>query len=72
MPGTIVHSWHGKKFDRRYQDRWKILVKHQFDPEFDLKLDSYGMYQFSGNKPGMEQDIRNYFKARNEDSIDLE
>lgn len=71
LPGTIIHNWHGKKVDRRYQDRWKILVKYQFDPEVDLKSDVYGLWQFSGNKPDMEQEIRNYFQCRNEDSIDV-
>lgn len=71
MPGTISHYWHGKKVDRRYQDRWKILVNHQYDPEFDLKLDEYGLYQFTDTKPELEHDIRRYFQARNEDSIDM-
>lgn len=72
LPGTISHYWHGKKVDRRYQDRWKILVKHQFDPEFDLKPDEQGLWQYTGNKPELEYDIRRYFMARNEDSIDME
>lgn len=72
MPGSLIHYWHGKKVDRRYQDRWKILVKHSFDPEFDLKFDSQGLYQYTGNKPELEHDIRRYFLARNEDSIDME
>lgn len=72
MPGVILHYWHGKKVDRRYSDRWKILVKHQFDPEFDLKFDTQGLLQFAENKPQLEYDIRKYFQCRNEDSIDLE
>jgi hypothetical protein len=72
MPGTLMHYWHGKKVDRRYQDRWKILVRNQFDPEFDLKFDSQGLWQYTGNKPQLEYDVRKYFLARNEDSIDLE
>jgi hypothetical protein len=72
MPGALLHYWHGKKVDRRYKDRWKILVKHKYDPEFDIKLDTQGLYQFTEKKPGLEQDIRKYFQARNEDSIDME
>ena len=72
MPGGITHYWHGKKVDRRYKDRWKILVNNQYDPEFDIKPDEYGMWQHSGDKPNLEYDIRRYFKARNEDSIDME
>lgn len=72
MPGCILHYWHGKKVDRRYSDRWKILIRHKFDPEFDLKLDTQGLYQFTDRCPQLEYDIRKYFAARNEDSIDLE
>jgi hypothetical protein len=71
MPGLVMHYWHGKKVDRRYSDRWKILVKHQYDPEFDLKFDTQGLYQFTDRCPSLQYDIRRYFQARNEDSIDL-
>ena len=71
MPGMLLHYWHGKKVDRRYSDRWKILVKHQFDPEFDLKPDTQGLYQFTDRCPQLQYDIRKYFTARNEDSIDM-
>lgn len=71
MPGAILHYWHGKKVDRRYKDRWKILIKHKYDPEFDLKFDSQGLYHFTERCPELEHDIRKYFRARNEDSIDL-
>ena len=72
MPGAIMHQWHGKKADRRYKDRWKILVCHQYDPEFDIKCDTQGLYQFTERNPQLAYDIRKYFQARNEDSIDLE
>lgn len=72
MPGVLLHQWHGKKVDRRYKDRWKILVKHKYDPEFDIKLDTQGLYQFTERNPYLEQDIRKYFQARNEDSIDID
>lgn len=71
MPGMLIHYWHGRKVDRRYQDRWKILVENQYDPEFDVKLDWQGIYQFAGNKPKLEQDIRRYFMARDEDNTSI-
>lgn len=70
MPGTIHHHWHGKKKDRKYNERWEILVKHGFDPDQDLKKDWQGLYQFTDSGTRMRNDIRNYFKVRNEDSID--
>lgn len=39
VDGIVLHHWHGKKRDRRYKDRWKILVEHDFDPRRDLKRD---------------------------------
>jgi hypothetical protein len=76
VPGTICHSWHGKKVDRKYHDRWKILVNHQYDPDLDLKRDSQGLYQLVDHgtlrSSRFRDDLRRYFRARNEDSIDLE
>ncbi len=70
MTGTISHFWHGKKKDRRYNERWKILSDNAYDPEFDIKKDWQGLYQLAGNKPMLRDQIRSYFRARNEDSID--
>lgn len=70
--GFIRHMWHGKKADRGYSTRWQILVKHQFNPETDLKKDVSGIYQLvveSERQIRLRDDIRRYFIARNEDSI---
>jgi hypothetical protein len=76
LPGTIVHDWHGKKKDRKYHDRWKILVSNQYNPDTDLKRDAQGLYQLVDHGDlrsiNLRDDIRDYFRARNEDSIDLE
>jgi hypothetical protein len=71
MDGTLFHHWHGKKADRRYVDRWKILTENKFDPHLDLKRDSQGVYQLTDRNLKLRDDIRRYFRARNEDSIDL-
>lgn len=75
VPGTLLHYFHGKKRDRRYNSRWSILEKFQFDPFLDLKRDSQGLYQIdvdgSSRLIGLRDDLRGYFRARNEDSIDL-
>lgn len=74
VAGTLVHNWHGKKKDRRYNDRWKVLVNNQFDPDIDLERDSQGMYQLADHGDlrsiNLRDDIRKYFRSRNEDSID--
>lgn len=70
MPGTIFHHWHGKKADRRYVERWDIIHRHSYDPEFDLKRDWQGLYALTDAGERMRNDIREYFRQRNEDSID--
>ncbi len=72
MPGTISHYWHGKKKDRGYNSRWNILIENKYDPEFDIKKDWQGLWQLNGNKPMLRNQIREYFRSRNEDSIDCE
>lgn len=76
VAGTITHFWHGKKRDRRYHDRWKILVEHQYDPDMDLKRDAQGLFQLCDHGDvrsiRFRDDMRNYFQSRNEDSIDIE
>lgn len=74
VAGGITHSWHGKKKDRRYHDRWKILLDNAFDPISDLKRDAQGLYQLESHTERqlmLRDQIRSYFRARNEDSIDL-
>jgi hypothetical protein len=70
MDGLLLHYWHGKKNDRHYGDRWNVLIKHQFDPNTDLKCDTQGVYQIDTNSP-LQYDINRYFASRQEDSIDL-
>lgn len=69
VPGFITHNWHGRKSSRKYLERWQILTKHKFDPHADLRKDGQGLYRLTG-KPRLQEDIRQYFMARNEDSLD--
>lgn len=71
MEGLCLHYWHGKRVDRRYNDRWKVLVDTQYDPEFDLKRDWQQLWQMTDRNAQLRDGIRRYFRARNEDSIDL-
>lgn len=72
VPGTILHWFHGKKRDRRYVDRWDILKRWQYDPERDIRKDHQGLVQLTRPGERMRDDLRAYFRGRNEDSIDLE
>ncbi|HWF01567.1 MAG TPA: hypothetical protein VG248_17325 [Caulobacteraceae bacterium] len=67
IPGTLLHTFHGWKADRRYQSRWSILVDNHYDPEVDVQLDSQGMLRLTGNKPQLRDDLRRYFRVRMED-----
>jgi hypothetical protein len=72
MPGMVYHHWHGKLKDRRYHDRWKILIDTHYDPDIDIKDDSQGVFQLTERSPALRDGLRAYFRARNEDSIDAE
>lgn len=67
VPGTILHFFHGHKADRKYQDRWQILQRNNFDPERDITFDAHGMPMLRGNKPQLRDDLKRYFRERNED-----
>ena len=73
VPGLALHYWHGSKANRRYKDRWKILVDSQFDPAKDLRRDWQGLYQLQDDgSPRMvrlRDDLRRYFAERCEDDL---
>ncbi len=75
VQGTLLHHWHGKKADRRYRSRWRILVENGFDPNVDLKRDTQGLWQLvdtgTPRSIKLRDGIRNYFAARREDSTDV-
>ena len=39
VPGVIKHHFHGSKKNRKYIERWKILIKYAFDPQTQLAWD---------------------------------
>ena len=71
MEGLILHFWHGKKTDRKYQDRGQILVEASFDVEKDIKKDWQGLYQLNEENIKLRDGIKKYFSGRNEDSMDI-
>lgn len=71
VESTIMHYWHGKKKDRGYFDRNKILADSKYDPEFDLIRDTRGVLRLGRNNIVLRDGLRKYFRNRNEDSIDL-
>jgi len=72
---TLFHHWHGKKKDRKYVERWDVVTKNGYNPSTDIKKDSQGIMQLVVESPRqmkLRDQIRLYFRQRNEDSIDLE
>jgi len=66
-----IHHFHGSKTRRAYSTRDTILVKNKFAPTTDLRPDWQGIYQLTGDKPGLRDDIRRYFISRSEDDPNL-
>jgi hypothetical protein len=66
-----IHHFHGSKVLRAYGDRWKILRDHGYNPSTDIVRDWQGVWQLAGNKPRLRDEIRGYFRARNEDDPTL-
>jgi hypothetical protein len=66
-----IHHFHGSKTKRAYSSRDIILVNNKFAPTADLRPDWQGIYQLTGDKPRLRDDIRRYFISRSEDDPNL-
>lgn len=74
VSGMVYHDFHGKKANRFYCSRGKILHDNKFNPDTDIKYDAQGLLQLETWEPRqikLRDQIRGYFRSRNEDSIDL-
>jgi hypothetical protein len=68
IPGVIKHEFHGKKSDRKYNERWLLLVKNSYDPYQHITYNKDGLLIPTKDCPQkMLDDIYNYFTSRNED-----
>jgi len=66
--GTLLHLWHGDAADRRYQERFRILERHGFDPSADIALDdAAAVWRWTGRSPALAAEVRGYFASRHED-----
>lgn len=70
VDGHAIHHWHGPLSKRGYAWRSRILTENRFDPLTDLSYDWQGLLKLNPGKPTMRDEIRAYFRQRNEDSID--
>ena len=70
VPGVIRHYYHGKKKNRKYNDRWLILLDHKFNPLQHIMHDSDGvLVPTTTSPPKMLEQINDYFYSRNEDDV---
>lgn len=68
IPGVIRHYFHGSKVNRRYHERWQILLKHGYEPDTFVKSDEKGILVPTEIFPqGLKYDIMAYFEERKED-----
>lgn len=68
VPGVIKHHYHGTKENRKYTERWQILIKHNYSPKIHILYDNNGIIIPSNEfSEEFKTDIYNYFKERKED-----
>ena len=68
VPGTIYHYFHGSKANRKYTERWQILIKHNYNPLTFITYDSTGIIIPTNNySQELSDEIILYFEERNED-----
>ena len=68
VPGVIKHHYHGSKENRKYTERWQILIKYNYSPNIHITYDNNGIIiptkKFNNE---FKEDILNYFRERKED-----
>lgn len=69
IKGLALHYWHGPKVDRKYGSREQILITNNYNPEVDLKRDWQGVYQLGNRSIELRDQIKMYFRQRNEDQL---
>lgn len=65
--GTIEHLYHGDIVNRIYALKCREQCLHDFDPNKDIKLNSYECWEWATQKPKLHNYIKNYFELRNEE-----
>ena len=68
VPTVIRHYYHGSKINRKYTERWCILINNLYSPYKHIVYDNNGIITPSINCPQeLLVDIVNYFIERKED-----
>ncbi len=76
MDGVIFHNWHGRKTERGYNVKHRLLAQIGFDPLRHLKRDSQGLWSLhddgSTSYVKLRDTMRSIARDRNEDSTDTD
>jgi len=68
VPGVIRHHFHGSKKNRKYHERWQILVDSAYNPFVHITKNRDGLLVPTELCPQkMLDEILAYFAERNED-----
>jgi hypothetical protein len=68
VPGVIRHYFHGTKKNRKYGERWKIIVDNLYNPSIHLTYNNLGLLVPTIQCPkSLLDNIMKYFLERNED-----
>lgn len=75
MTGTVVHHWHGRKTERGYAEKHRLLAQYGFDPVRHLKRDAQGLWQLHDDGSAAYVQLRDTMREiafdRNEDSPEI-
>jgi hypothetical protein len=66
---TVTHLWHGRKEDRQYVERHRILAENGFDPAEDVRIAKNGLWEWASDKPALHDAVKRYFEGRAEDGV---
>ena len=66
-PGVIRHYYHGTKQNRKYNERWLLLIKYQYNPYNDIIYNNGIICPTNSFCTEFKKDIMNYFIERKED-----
>lgn len=72
VPTSLIHFWHGQFKNRRYVERWEILIRNKFDPYKALEPDKSGLLHLVQGQTALRRDLQNYLAGRNEDSMEFD
>ena len=68
IPGIIRHHFHGSKANRKYVERWQVLINNVYDPVKHMKKNNDGLLIPTAECPKLLLDqILQYFAERHED-----